>query len=656
MNKPRKRAFTIGAAILLSFSMLLPSCSIESPQAPEWDVNLTVPLVNRVYTSAELLEELDPEHIVSDSAGNSFFCVVEELDTVAIDSTLALDPVSTSYDRSVGPIKIATPAPQSYQIAMADNVPLIAGAVPDTGVWTEQLLDQSNNYSSVDIAEGGLIVTAVNNTGLDLDSVVFELYDAQTTSLLGSYVQPGGLAVAESLLDTLPLAGKSVSADFRAATYFHTPGGLLLSLAERSLDLTFSFTNNLAAASVTGQVEQFTSDYSQATELNTDYRIESASLAEGTLDFSVINHLPLPLEMHIEFPEISNGAGAFTVELNAAAGAQADISRSLAGFTVQPVDNNIRAEIAATVISSGDEFVTIAQDDNIAFDLDLTNLKIAQARAVVTPTEVGWTSTSIAVDAPEGFDNASFEEVTLALSISNGSELPADLQISLTADHGAQVAVSGHVIPGSLRNPTEAIITSSDLALLLSPVPHSITVAGVAVVGDGITPVDISESDFLTATAELSAPLDLQLAASSFEGDKERVEIEPDVRERVDRLQAGIFHGTMTNHLPLGASVTIYIAVDSATLFSDPLVTIGPIAFDQGIVGPQGRVVTDRVTESTLELTAEQIGVFANSTIYVAPVISTPGSDGKFIKIRAQDYLDMAGYVEITARVGGEDL
>ncbi len=60
-------------------------------------------------------------------------------------------------------------------------------------------------------------------------------------------------------------------------------------------------------------------------------------------------------------------------------------------------------------------------------------------------------------------------------------------------------------------------------------------------------------------------------------------------------------------------------------------------------------------SDNDIELTQEDLGVFANRTLYVAPVLVIAGTNGQVVRIRANDYLTISGTLEIQARVGGED-
>ncbi|MCX6831362.1 MAG: hypothetical protein NT028_04405, partial [candidate division Zixibacteria bacterium] len=222
--------------------ILLAGCSIKSPQAPSWDTTLRLPLINRTFSSGELFDKLAADDIKKDSAGNSSFYVAKNLDSVSIQDVLSVATSSSEFEKEVGLITVVSPSAMSQQIAFADVIPLTAGVVPDTGLWVEKTVGPTNSFSEATIAEGGLIVTATNNTGFAIDSLIGQLRDPGTDLLIATFVVPHELADGASYVDTISLVGKTIRNESDFDIFFHTQGGLALSLADRSVDFAFNFT------------------------------------------------------------------------------------------------------------------------------------------------------------------------------------------------------------------------------------------------------------------------------------------------------------------------------------------------------------------------------------------------------------------------------
>lgn len=58
--------------IILAFLTLV-QCTVKKPEAPSWETNLTVPLVNKAWDMAELIDKIDQENLAMDTLGNPCF-------------------------------------------------------------------------------------------------------------------------------------------------------------------------------------------------------------------------------------------------------------------------------------------------------------------------------------------------------------------------------------------------------------------------------------------------------------------------------------------------------------------------------------------------------------------------------------------------------
>jgi hypothetical protein len=304
---------------------------------------------------------------------------------------------------------------------------------------------------------------------------------------------------------------------------------------------------------------------------------------------------------------------------------------------------------------TGENFTAIDSEDEFEVNFGLNEILLANARGVVEPTELSFENSEIAVDVPVGFDSIELDLVELSITLTNYTDLAGDVVVSLQASNGKSLQVPGRIGARGENSAAISQIYSDQLADLLSPIPDQITISGIATVGDGITVVELNQSEYFSATAVISAPMAFKIAQATVEGDKNELTVDKDIADGSDRLNHGSFRATMRNHLPLGAQMSVYIGTDSASLFTAPLAVIGPLSFDQATTDANGAALEEIITNSEIELTAEDLRVFGNRNLFVATLLELTGSNGQTVRIRAADYLAMTGVVEITARVGGEE-
>ncbi len=653
--KEQKSARRRLIAAILTATAIVAGCGLSAPEAPSWDVPITIPLINRHYTSVELLQKLAGDAIRVDSAGNSQLYFERELDSVRLSQLLRLDNINARFDQAVGRIKVVPPADQHQSIAFIDYIPLILGEVPDTGLEVGQSFGPASSFSAAVVDEGSITVTAVNNTGFALDSLRSEIRDQSSGALLGVFVAPQGLADGQQHSQLISLAGKSVSSHIEFDTYFHTTGGLALSLAGRQIDFSLSFSSEIYASSVTGQVASFANDYSQRSYITESIRISAADLENGSLELHSTNSLPLGADLNFVFPEITRLGQPLTVAANIPAAGSFYRSVDLAGWHAAPVDDSLQLQITASVPGSGGQQVTIDSEDNFLVDYEIRDLEAATVTGVVPSQGLDWSNTLFELNIPTGFDKASLELATLSIKISNGTPFSGNIELELSGDNGKQLLISGEILSRSGQAASLSEIYSDQIAELLTPLPQSITVTGIATIGDGVSQVTFTNEDYFSAIATISAPMAFSLAAAEVEGEVNELSVSDDVADAADRLHFGRFNGTIRNRLPLGAGIEIHIATDVANLFTQPDVVIGPLNVAAAEVDGNGIAIAEVVSENQIEVTEQQLQVFQQPLLYVAPFLALPGTNGQIVRIRANDYLAISGVVTIDARIGGEE-
>lgn len=641
----------IPAVFVLSIS----GCGLEAPEAPSWDTTLTIPLINRSYSSAELIEKLANENIKIDDNGNSTIQIERELDTVTIESILEIAPIEANFNKQVGRLRIVSPENQQQALAFSDYVPLVLGEVPDTGVAALAVFGEASSFSEAEIDEADITITATNNTGFDLDSLSGRLINQHDGSLLATFVVPSGLVDGAQYSQQYPLDGKSVGAQLDFELYFHTPGGPALSLADRAIDITIDYSDEIYVSSAYGKLESFAKDYTQRTHVPDDVQVERATLSGGVLTFTAHNTLSTPVELSFTFPEITQGGATLFVNGSLAGGGVMHEQVDLAGYEITPTNDSLLVRTNAFVPGTGDNYINVDSDDEFQIDLAIDDVVLTSARAVVPPTELTIASSEVDVEVTTGFENITLELVELNVTINNYTELSGDVLLSMQASNGKSFQVLGSVSGRDGSSAAIGHIYSDQLADFLTPYPDQITVSGTATVGDGVTTVDLSANDFVSAKVVISAPMAFEISQAIVEGDKNELTVDDDIADGADRLNHGNFRATMRNHLPLGAQMLVYIGADSASLFTAPLTVIGPVSFNAGTTDANGTVSQEVVTESNVELTTDDLHVFTNRNLFVAPVLEFMGTNGQTVRIRASDYMAINGVIEINARVGGEE-
>jgi len=291
--------------------------------------------------------------------------------------------------------------------------------------------------------------------------------------------------------------------------------------------------------------------------------------------------------------------------------------------------------------------------DSVIVSAQLTGLQAQQITGVLAPQQVTLPSFQETISVPSEFSAFHPADATLLLDIINGTGADATLNFQLTANNGNSLTVSGVALAGSAGAPTTSSIYEPNLAAFLDPFPDTISITGTATFGDSSTEVTISTTDFAFARVTLSAPLAVRIDSVTIEGTPEAQPVSGgDISEFTDNLESGTMHLEVANHLPISTVITIYVATDSALVYSAPDLQLGPISIAAGKTNISGIVFDTTRSEIDLILTAADLQLFDSPTLFVGYRIFLPGSGGQVVRFTAADYLDLVAYFTVTMRNG----
>ena len=152
--------YFFAATTFLMFNSL--SCSFEKPSAPSWETEITIPLVSKVYTMAEMAE--DESTINLDSNGMLSFEIEEELKNHYVGDQLELDDLQDVMNFEMGAFDIESPGSEFSNVTLAEIYPQAENldgqnaVVPPINFNTTKTLDPYEEFSFVDIDTGSIFV------------------------------------------------------------------------------------------------------------------------------------------------------------------------------------------------------------------------------------------------------------------------------------------------------------------------------------------------------------------------------------------------------------------------------------------------------------------------------------------------------------------
>lgn len=655
------RIVGLGAAgmFALVIALTLMQCSIKKPEAPSWSSTLRIPLAADRLDVANLLLRLDHGDELVDDSGNIGLFYADTLDTITLGADLVLPLQTEVIPQAVGQVNIGPLPGVSQRADMADYYAGPAGAIPPFDISDTDTLGPVTSYTWLVPEYGDAYIKVVNQFGLDFDSVTLTLTDV-VAGPVANLVFAGGIPAGGSDSQSVGIVGRQLFNTFEYQLYAHCVGGTLLTLANSYLDVAFTFTDTVVVDSALMEVPSVVRAQSEDLAFvgNADLlSVEAADIASGLLSVTIENNTGLAASVTFSAPSFTQRGVPLSRDIVIAAHDTTVFVIDLANHHWVPEAASppqyFVVNAVATTVPSAPAHVLVRSLDSIIVTAQLAGLEAASVTGVLAPQRLTLPTFQETISTPPELASFHLATATLDLGIYNGSGAEAWLDLLLTADNGRSVVLQGTVASGSAFAPVLTPFSEPDLANFLDPFPGLIQMTGTATFGDSVRAFTFGATDFAYAHVALSAPLAVRVDSVTIRGDAERQDITgSDIGEFVAKLEGGALHLSGGNHLPLGASVTVYVAADSASVFTAPDLQLGPVQVDAGVTDLSGRVVDTTGFEAELPLSQTDLELFGAGRLYFAVDFHLDGTAGQTVLLTAADFLDLVAYFTVTMRNG----
>ncbi len=654
----------LGLGVIVMF-LTLAQCTIEKPESPSWSTQLVVPVVNRTYAMDELVSKIGQDEITINDSGEVAFSIVQELDTVGLSTDiLTTGDLAYSVGQQLGPIDITPPvvAPVNVSLSTLAGLAIVLpgdiAIVPDTVFQVVTDIPTLTSFTSATFNTGRIDVVITNDLGINLDNITIELRNKLTGSLITLGTYPG--VILSGQVGTVPLVldGVSVPSDIRLIGFYHTPMDTITSFSTRAMQTEMVFSDTLQVNTATAMIPALTRLDSAIVPLAETDRIDSASLASGTLSLTIFNGTSLSGDLNISVPDLRSGGTPLAITQTVSAGQTATVNLDLSNYDLVPrsavvpqnigiyVDMSTQATTIETTVSALDSFSVSAGLSNLTF-----NSVTGQFQSVVASLD----SISQQLNVPTGFDSVELVSAVLTLEIDNGIDLPGAINIRIDGNNGKSMIFGGNVTPRGLATATTSIIVDTTAADFFAPIPTMINASGSVTFGDGAYVGTITANDFVAARIRIDAPLEMIINQSTIDTDIERQAInQTDINKITDHFINGRFVYTIINHLPLGAYVNIFIGPDSTTLYTAPQLSFDSLYVTAAPVDIFG-VVSDTAQTDLQEIYIDSadVRILENDTLFIGQEIVLTGSGGQAVKLSGSDYITVQGSIQVEYNIDG---
>ena len=683
-----------GWATALGSAFLIAGCSVDSPEAPQFETQVLLPLGIRATTGLDLID--DDGYIEGDSAGAAplSFALRGVMEDVDVGPLLDLDGFATGFSFGLDGVRVVSGRPLRADILLPSlcgqfgsdpHETLNVSIAPFTIPSVSQAVPPPENISWVRLQRGLLRITLRNYLPVPLGGgsagrVRVRLRDRVTGVPVGAGefvapIAPGDTGRTETRLD-----GVELSSDLDLELSGSSPGsgGVPVNVhAEDRVELEASFADLVAdSAYAVAPVESLTA--TGAVRLAEDMEISEGLIRAGAVRFAVDNPYPVEGTARVTLPSVYSAANTneplfADIELPAAsdrAPGRGETTFDLAGAVVRlAVGSGSSLEYLLGIVTLGSRrLVRLGTRAAARGIVDLAPIGFDSVRGRMDQRPFKVPSTETNLDPPEGIDSLSFVSASLALEITSTVAFPAEAALTLLgepADGRAPVSVplrfSVGAAPEGVPRVTMVTVdeTNSNILALLTARPRKMSVSGELRVGDGGEGT-IRRTDRIRGGYTLSAPLRMRIGRITHRTEPSHAVVSRDdqglIRENVIEATA---LGTVTNHFPAALQVRLVLAGTEADLALDPathsdrVLWLDPVAVASGETDPStGRVVRARVTPIEVTIRPDQVAFFARDELYSQAVLVVSGEDAqRTVELTALDFAEVTAMLKFRVRV-----
>ena len=131
--------------------LFLSQCSFKLPtEAPTWDVNLIIPLVSRMYTVEELIEDTD-DLVINYQNEEIIFTMEEDIDRFEVGDHLKIDGAGSNVTIQVPQgVPVGQEYNQSGEVVFPEDI-IIENAVVKNGEITVEITNQSGYQGRIEL-------------------------------------------------------------------------------------------------------------------------------------------------------------------------------------------------------------------------------------------------------------------------------------------------------------------------------------------------------------------------------------------------------------------------------------------------------------------------------------------------------------------------
>ncbi len=637
--------------------LLLAGCSLESPKAPSWTVNLTVPLVSRHYDIPYIIEHADREELVWDSVSGARFEVERTLDTIFVGDNIVFADLTQSYSDSLGLVSLWPSQTLAVGISLVEHYGGPAGDVPGLAIQTQKEFPPLSEVQSAEVDQGAIRIQVTNNFALVIDSLELVIADLNSAVEIGRAVFAGTINSGETRSSDLDLSGKMIGERIGLTAFIRTPGGYLESVEGKTIEITASFPDSLTVTGGVAVIPAVEKTFADTIDFSAEIQADEAVFSGGRVNVEVANGSNLDFDVELVLPDLTRDGYPLRVTGHIGAQSSAFLYFELAHTAYNnPVVGTTPLRVQVNLQTPGSAVpVAVSAADRFTIEVGIEAPVIESVTGILPATIQDIDGLQAEIDLPEGFEGIGLAAGELQLEVISSLPFPGEFEIELTGDRRQSLTITGEILPAVGGEPIASQVNVADAATLLSPIPATITAHGTVSYGDGVTAGTARSDDFIVPSFRLIAPLSLYLDNVEYSGKTEGVELPGESDDYAERFGAASITAEFDNHLPFGVAIEVRLAARRADLPDNPDLILGPTEISPALVDENGRTIGPVTTSDVFSITSEQSRIFEGDSLFITEEIRFFSSNGSVVTLRDSDYVNWRALLQIEVELSERD-
>jgi len=668
-------------------------CTIKSPQVPSTDLLISIPVANDRTTIQEVVENRS-EFLLIDDDGRMSINFTTDFGPQGfqeVGNRLQVTPTSNSFSTPIGDITIPGQSIPAIGVGIRDLVTL-PDDIPDAAIpiaGADISTDVGVALAGVErlvVRSGGIELDVENNLPVPLNDLVLVL-SAQPQNVLANI---GDVPVGESREGFFDLAGVTITGELAIGVTASTPDVSATVSGNEELEIKATLQPLIVEEARAQLPEQNFSDSQVLAFPDDRIQVTGAVITEGGLTLNVRNDIPVVIEVQLSLDDLTKPNGevnTFIVD-DLVPGTVRTVNFDLTNNEFSPANPlELRLSYAARTDSTN-EPVTIASNGEILVEAITQKLVFSRVEGTLNQLSLPIPEQSTSVNFPEGLDNIALGSTSLEVFYTSAvgfrSDITLDIQGSNSAGTPGSLVINAELLRAEREDPNDPdsplipLVGSirpdpGELTDFLNLLPTQVDVKPTVLVGDGVGTEVIEPTHFVQVDSVV-----FESAARFRIKEDTRIEATPifreiqddEARQRIEsNLKTATAFTTITNHTPLGVSVSLRVAPDSTGLYSDDFVSNpaegflripqeGAFTVPAAPTGDDGRVtqsVTSQEGATDISLTSEEVLVFLRKGgVYTGVLVELSGTEGD-VEVFGTDFVNVVAGAQIVIELN-EDL